>query len=367
MIGFRTSLADWWRGGVQSERVSLEETRYGDPRVYLNNDFDYYLSGVSDVAVAGGTAAVEAIATRVERQMSEVNVTGSSVARELLTPNVLARIGRSLLVYGESLHYLSVDFTGRKLPTLLTCDPWWSIVGDPDRSTWRITANISGPTGATHVDEVEGAFLHVLYSVRDNQPWRGIPALKRADVTAALAASIEDSLYLEARMPVKNIFPMPVDVPQSVKEQLIKSLKNRDSRTAFPGTTAGTNPSLRPQTDWKAQHIGPMPSEAALKLSTEAQARVCAAMGVHPALVGIVSGPPAGGAMLAAAKQFQDLVMDPMANLISYEASRLLGEEVTLFWPARDDVLMLRSRALKSLTDAEVPLDEAKKIARLDR
>ena len=83
------------------ERAELQIT--GD---YTQQALAGMYNAVSGAVVTGGVAAVEAVAGRVSRLMEVARVSGGPRAEQALTPTVLGMIGRSLIEWGESLHFL---------------------------------------------------------------------------------------------------------------------------------------------------------------------------------------------------------------------------------------------------------------------
>lgn len=321
-----------------------------------------YTGQVVGASVRGAVGGVEAVAGRVGRQFAEARVTGAR-ARQVLTPDVLEMIGRSLITYGESLHWLDVQRRARL--RLFPCDPYWQTYGSADPDTQFIEACITGPTTNETRFDSRAAFLVVLSAPDPRCSWRGVPALRRADITAAAASAAEDALMREAIIPSKGIFPVPQRTPDKVVNAMRKDLEARMTTVVFPGTTQGSDTGGTPQTDWKAQRIQPLPEEALVKAAAETQARVVSALGVHPALLGGGSG--AGGVFKEAVRQFHDLLMDPLGTKVARAASELLDEDVSVTWPADDDVMLVRARTLGALMAEPVsmPLDQARKIARL--
>ena len=93
---------------------------------------------------------------------------------------------------------------------------------------------------------------------------------------------------------------------------------------------------------------------------------VAGVYGVPNALASISDTAPAGQALREAWRQFVVQVVEPIGRLVESEVGRVLGERVTLTFNrlAATD-LAGRSRVLSVLLKAEVPKDEARKIAGL--
>ena len=91
-------------------------------------------------------------------------------------------------------------------------------------------------------------------------------------------------------------------------------------------------------------------------LANQSSAKVCAALGVSPALIGEGENT---GASREGRRQFQTDVLQPLAGLVSAEATRFFGRTVTVRWPVRSDVLMIQAKALDALVKAGYSKTEA--------
>ena len=350
-MSFRT-----WAGGVL-ERAALEIT--GD---YTDQRLAATYSQVTGAVISGGIAAVEAVAGRVASMLSVARVSGGPRAAQALTPTVLAMIGRSLIERGESLHAVKVSRTGSLF--LVPAQETWTVYGGEDPEDWVIDATLTGAETVWQYVAPRPAWLHIIRDASPGYPWRGVSALQRAPITNALASAAEDALFREAQMPTKALIPMPqgnID-----KGTLRNDIQNRAYQVAFPETTAGGFGSGRtsaPTTDWNPKRLLPMPDAGLVQASSDAQARVVAALGAHPALIG--GGTRNGGVDREAVKQFRMFLMKPIARLLEENALRAFGERITLSWPPSVDALLVKARAADTLTKMGVDPQAALHIARV--
>ena len=292
-----------WRSWVGlSERATLKVT--GD---YTEQQFDALFSQVTGAVISGGIAAVEAVAGRVASMLSVAHVEGGRRAEQALTPTVLAMIGRQLIQRGESLHAVKVRREGSIY--LCPAQELWTVYGGEDPEEWVVDATLSGAqTVYQHVAPRSG-WLHIIRDATPGYPWRGVSGLQRAQVTNAMAAAAEDALLREAQQPVKQLIPLPQGMAQATKDTLRDSLIDRVTKLALPETTAGGYGAGRtsaPTTDWKPYRLQPMPDAALVQAASDAQARVVAALGAHPALIG--GGGGTGTVDREAVKQFQQVL-----------------------------------------------------------
>ena len=236
--------------------------------------------------VTGGIAAIEAVAGRASALMSVAQVSGGPRAAQALTPTVLAMITRNLIEAGESLHAVKVRRNGEVY--LCPAQRHWTVLGGIDPEAWVINATLTGAMTVAALEAPRAAWLHVVKDADPDYPWRGVSALQRAPITTALARTVEDALRIEAQQPTKSLIPLPQG-PGPDRDTLRAEITNKAYQIAFPTTTAagfGSGRTSAPVTDWKPQRLKPMPEAALVELSDKATARVVAALGAHPAIMG---------------------------------------------------------------------------------
>ena len=220
----------------------------------------------------------------------------------------------------------------------------WTIYGGEDPEEWIVDATLTGAETVFRYVAPRSAWLHIIRDADPGYPWRGVSALQRSNLTRAMAMAAEDALLRESQMPTKALIPMPqgnID-----KDTLRNDIQNRAYQVAFPETTAGGFGSGRtsaPTTDWNPKRLMPTPDPALVQASSDAQARVVAALGAHPALIG--GGAKNGSVDREAVKQFRKFLMQPIARLIEENAWRAFGERITLSWPPSVDALLVKARA----------------------
>ena len=300
---------------------------------------------ISAAVVSGGIAGVEAVAGRVSRLVSMATVGGSPMAARLLTPTVLGMLGRYLIEWGESLFWLE---TREGAPELVPAQYAWTVYGGVTRSSWIIDATLSGAMTIREQRAPRGGWLHVIREAHPDNPTRGVPGIQRAQVTYEMAKTLEDALLREGRQPTKSIIPAPQGLPQPTKDQLRAYLEDRVRQVVFPETTQagfGGGRTSAPQTDWKPHRLMPEPSSGLYIAAREAQARVVAALGAHPAIIGGASA--TGTVDREARRQLLEFLVMPAGRLIEYEASMLFGAPVTLTWERNPDTMMVVARTAK--------------------
>ena len=343
------------------ERAELQIT--GD---YTDQRLAAMYNAVTGAVVTGGVAAIEAVSGRVSRLMEVAHVSGGPRAEQALTPTVLAMIGRSLIEWGESLHMLKYRVGPRGTEFyLVPAQHEWTVLGGTDPEEWIVDATLTGAQTVYETRALRAAYLHVIRDADPDYPWRGVSPLQRASVSAQLVRLAEDALAAEMRQPTKALIPLPQGAAVDT-DTLRNDIQNRAYQIAFPTTTAagfGGGRSSAPLTDWKPQRLKPMPETALVDLADRASARVVAALGAHPAIMGGATG--SGAITLQAQRQFRTMLMQPMARLIEENCWRVFGERIRIWWPSNVEAMGVKAKAADVLAKMGVDPQEALKIARV--
>ena len=310
---------------------------------------------VNSSAYAGGSGAVEYAAGLVGRPLSVGAVDGT----DLLTPIVLAEIGRACLIRGESLHALVVDAAGFRLSPASS----WSIAAGNDApSTWRYQVYLGGPGQQRVMGLGVDSVLHVIRDPDTQQPWRGIPASTRAAAAVATYNSVERQVEQETGIPARLLLPLG------------QQISARETKRIKKGITDGVRKILLAPWDhekgtWTAARLGPDVPTAHVTLLRDAYGRVLSALGIPT----VFSDPdPPGASLREGRRLLQEDTIEPLAQLVSFAASRLLHETVSIVLPLREDLQLARARALKTRTDAftalraaEIPIADARRLTGL--
>ena len=322
------------------ERAELQIT--GD---YTTQRLSAMYNAVSGAVVMGGVAAVEAVAGRVSRLMETARVSGGPRAEQALTPTVLAMIGRNLIEWGESLHFLKYRMGPRGAEFYLCpAQHQWTVLGGTDPEEWIVDATLTGAQTVYQTSAPRAAWLHVIRDADPDYPWRGVAPLQRAAVSSQLARMAEDALVAEMRQPTKALIPLPQGAGVDT-DTLRQDIQNRAYQIAFPTTTSagyGGGRSSAPLTDWKPLRLKPAPEDALVELADRATARVVAALGAHPAIMG--GGGGNGSVDREASRQMRKQIMQPMARLIEENAWRVFGEHIRIWWEPGVDALMVKAK-----------------------
>ena len=338
--------------GIGRLRPAATEVRSGE-----NSYTDLVLAGL--LAQQGRGAAAAEWATGAVQGAAGLWARCLSVATsdlEAVSPDVLGGIGYDLGVVGEHVSVLHVDGSGRV--SLLRAASW-NIAGTADPASWVYDVSLSGPTG-THTRVVPAAgVLHVRYLPDCRTPWRGVAPWKRAPTLSKLAAEIEAALVREARLPTKQIIPIPQGAGAAGKG-IREDIENDGYSTAFPTTTAGgfgAGRTSAPMTDWKVTRLKSEPDDGLVQLCKDIPGQIGVTYGIPNVLT---SG---GGSETQTREAFRRFVLtavEPLALIIAGECTRVFERpvEFDLTALAHADIAG-RARAFKALVEAGTPAADA--------
>ena len=120
----------------------------------------------AQTAQVAALAAVEACAGLWGRSFASAAVTPSSMASRALTPDILARIGRALLLRGEAVFEIVVDQAGLHLVEACT----WTLSG---RGNWLYRADFITPSGTYSRTIPADRILHPRIGESRQRPGKG--------------------------------------------------------------------------------------------------------------------------------------------------------------------------------------------------
>ena len=308
------------------------------------------------------TAGREMAAGLISRALAGATVAGPAYARSAITPGVLAQIGRDLIVSGESLHVIRVDDDGtvRLFPSSA-----WTIEGDYDPVTWRVSADLSGPS-RTHTQTIAySGVVHLAWGVSPQAPHAGRGPLSWASMTAKTNAETERSIGDEAGGPVAQLISIPHDGGDSDDEDddPLEAMKT-DIRNARGGgllleTTRGgwgEGRDAAPRSDWKSNRLGPDPGSAMIEARRDAEAAVLNAAGCFASLF----QPGADGtSQREALRRLHLQTLSPLAKLIGAELSEKLEAPIGLSFDIYSFDLAGRAMAFGKLVSGGMTVDSA--------
>ncbi len=277
-------------------------------------------------------AVAEACAGIVGRCFAACRVDGA----DMLTPDQLDILGRSLILRGEYIGLLTAS--GGLVPVSSA-----DVLGrDADPMSWGYRCQYSTPSAGTMtVVAPADAVLHVRTGASRSAPWRGRSPLSGAMSDVELAAGVGRSLQGEAR--VKNhvyLHPPQSDTGGRLTEDQIDTLTSKVAQTPNGKTLLMSEP-------LHATRTRPDPSQALDEARRTSCMEIAAACGVPPVLL------QAGGDGNSAREAYRRLTratIEPLGRLLAHEASMKLGAHVTLHFSAlRASDVAMNARAFAAL------------------
>jgi len=334
-------LLDRWRRKGTGARAGLTET---------------YIAGLhalgGNAPLGTRSAAVETAAGIWGRTLAGARVEGSDLAREVLTPEHLAHIGRELVREGEVVFAIR----GREvLPARIS----------EVKEGRRYLLEYHRPPGNTvHAEYGPDMVAHFRWMIDPERHWRGLGPYSRPVDAVQLAANIEQGLREEASSPRALILPLPAGEHAST-ELAADIAAAKGGAIMAESTAAGWDAGRQAGTlaDWKAQRLGPSPIAEETALHRQAFDHLLAVAGVPPSLG--APGQVDGTRLREDWRRFALGAVAPVARAIERELSRI-GADCRLRLEAlHAHDIQGRATALKTLTEAGVPLAEARMLTGL--
>ena len=318
---------------------------------------------------AHGTAAAETAASLYARAFLMARISPKSAATKAVTPSMLANVVREMVTRGESMYLIRV--TGGEVE--LAPVGSWDIRGGDDKADWTVRVDTYGPTSSSTTTTVPySGVLHFMWSYDSALPWVGVGPLSRASVTGSLHGGLERSLGYEVRGPVGHLLPTPAgpdteDEDDDPLGDLRRDIANLRGAAALVETTSGNWEASSigaPRRDWVPNRIGASPPEPLVDLREKTADGMLAACGVPAALYG--RGGDAAGRR-EAWRFFLHGSCSPIAEIVAEELRvKLEAPDLMLSF---DDLyasdLQGRARALQSMVNAGVPIEDARRLAGL--
>ena len=330
---------------------------------YADSVVEALLSRASGThADVAATAAVEAAAGALSRAFASAEITPRTPATNGITPDVLAQIGRALIVPGEIVLILAV----RQGRVHLLPAASFDVTGAADSSTWRYRCDLAGPSGSVTVSRPAEGVIHCRYSTDSARPWVGVGPLDRARLSGRLSAELEAALGDEASGTRGHLLPIPTDGQDDTVTDLRRDIGSLHGKTALVETTAaawGDGRPMAPRGDYEPKRIGANPPASLATLRSDAARAVLSACGVPVELV----TPGDGTGQREAWRRLLYGTVQPLAACVAAElAVKLDAPTLTLSFDrlfASD--LSGRARAFQSLVGGGMPLDRAAALAGL--
>ncbi|MCO5129389.1 MAG: phage portal protein [Xanthobacteraceae bacterium] len=274
-----------------------------------------YISGRRGIAEL--TATAQSCVSLWEGGLSLAEVKGT----DMLPPSMLALIGRSLALRGESVFLIEGD-------SLVPCSDWDLRTKNGKPVAYRISIPEAG--GGTSRTALAGEILHIRTGCDAAAPYYGTAPLKRASLTSGLLNAVESALaeVFELAPLGSQVVPFP-ESPETNNETLGRSFRGQRGRVLLrESVTVSAAGGPQPQVDWKPQDLTPdLERSMAVESLREARGAICAAFGVLPSLfVDAAQGP----LVREAQRHLAQWTLQPIGGLIAEECTEKLGGAVSI-------------------------------------
>ena len=310
--------------------------------------------------------ALEAAAGLVGRSLMQCKVTTPLIE---LKPSCLNLIGRELIRNGEIIFCIMTDGTKVNLVPAGA----WDVRGGYDKDSWMYRLDLFGASHNVTKLVPSDSVIHIQYSYSAANPWRGLSPLQVASTTGQLAGTLETRLGQEMTAPVGQVIPWPEGSKPDVDSDdddplgdLRADIAGLKGGVAIVETLAGGlgDHHSRPFQDWQLKRIGANPPDVLAELRQASAASVYAACGIPQSLVSAGSD---ANSVREGARFLHANVVNPILSLIEDELTDKLETSVKVHNPglfAAD--LQARTRAVKSLKDADYTKDEINKVVGIE-
>lgn len=302
------SLFDWFKRSVEKRSAMSGFT------AEIMAARESYISGRRGIAEL--TATAQSCISLWEGAFALADVTGT----DLLDRRTLALLARSLALRGEAV-FLIRD-------RLVPCSDWDLSTRDGVPRAYRVSISEAG--GGTTQTALAGEVLHLRIGADPVAPWLGSAPLRRASLTAGLLQALESALaevYENAPLG-SQIVPYP-EGPETDMTTLGRSFRGQRGRVLLResvNVSAAGGPA--PAQDWKPSDVTP-DIERSMSVESLAAARdaISGAFGVLP---GLFNASTTGPLVREAQRHLAQWTLQPIAALLTEEASEKLGGPVSI-------------------------------------
>ena len=309
----------------------------------LGDQFAEFLRQQIVEGSSGSTAspATQLVANLVGRSFASATISGARLSvQEALQPSMLFKLGRQLVLDGQSLWYTKFSSKGLRLFNITQYD----VEGGYDPETHHYRIELEGPTTTTEIRTSRNRILHFKY----------VSATGGAAVFSQLASRLVEHYRDESRSPRGHVVVVPGDTGDD-KTQLVEDLgESRGHVNIFKSARLAS-----PQggsSSWQSFRLGMSPDENMITLSDQVFKHMLAMNGVSN---GLFSGSAGGGR--EGYRQLITSLITPMSLLVTEELRTILDQPLLKmeFTSMRSADIIGRSRAYSTLTDEKLSKDEA--------
>ena len=185
-------------------------------------------AAASQAAGAGSSAAVECAAGALSRAFMAAKVSAPSSLQDVVNPNWLAMVGRSLIRDGASLSVIKMDGGGR---VELVPAAFWNFesvsgTGESEES-WQCRVSSYSPSSShTRLIDRDG-LVFVRWGSAPGTRYQGRGPTSWASLSARTASETERSLGDEAAGPLGQMIAVPSDGGDGGDDDVLKTMKTQ--------------------------------------------------------------------------------------------------------------------------------------------
>ena len=332
-MGVVATAREVWRA-ASARADGVEDRNYTDAITQA------IIAAAADAAADGYVAGLEVAAGQLSRAFASATLEGPEA--ELLTPEIMAQIGRQLVEHGEAVWFR----IGRRLERAIGYT-----INDRTRAytlELRNSRSVVVPMDRT---------LHVRWNVEPTT-LRGVAPLATARTLRQLLGKLEVSMRDEANAAVGYLLPMPADGAATQVDKLRSDIADLKGRIAVVETMQGgwgTGTPGAPRRDYELARLGPNFPAANVDLYRQAHNVVLAACG-YPVQLATDSD---GTAQREAWRRYLHGTVAPLGRLVA-TAADAAGVRVTLeFDQLFASDISGRARAFQSLVGGGMSIEAA--------
>lgn len=313
-------------------------------------------------AKAQQSAAVEFGVGLIERCFAVADITPESLSRVTITPLMLSRMARQLILTGNSVN--AIDTTGGELLLLPASN--YDIQGGVRESSWRYRVELSGPSRIASRRLPSRAVVHVRMGSSVQEPWRGVSPLINAGLSASMLGRLERRMAHEVNARVGHLLMLPDGTPDETFTQLRRDLAVAEGNVLLTETgNVGHGQGMRgaPQVDWQLRRFGAQVPESNIALRSDIALDIISALGIPAPLYHGTDG-------VSAREAYRLLLvttLTPIAELIVTELERKLETSISIgFRRLHAADIQSRARAFGTMVAAGVDEEVAMSVSGLD-
>ena len=293
----------------------VTEKRSGGYTAQIMAARESYISGSSGIAEL--TATVQSCVSLWEGALSLADVQGT----DLLTRRNMALFARSVALRGEALFLIRGD-------RLIPVSDWELSTRDGIPRAYRLSIGEAG--GGTTETALAAEVLHVRLGADAVAPWIGQAPLQRASLTAGMLQEVETALrevYTHAPL-ASQIVPFP-ESNSTELESLGLGFNGKRGRVLMrESVQVSAAGGAAPSQDWKPQDVTPDLQKAMPREMLEAARE--SVLGCFGVLPGLFNRATTGPMVREAQRHLAGWTLQPIAMLLSEEASAKLGTPVMI-------------------------------------